>query len=898
MFFVFLSSIVCIEEYWYPFPVDQFNKTTYGPLDFSRLNDKAADKRIIAKGDHFAFENGTTVRFFATNFVFGGNFINHSRAEIVAKKLASQGINLVRFHHADSPAEESIWTSYTNQTIDPEKLDRMHYLIYQLKINGIYSNINLHVSRKYPGLNEEFDSPIIEQFTFGKAIDQFYDEYIELQKEYAIDLLTSVNKYTGYRLADDPCVAFVELNNENTIFNAKDFYDVLKGTKFEKALLDKWHEWLLSKYGSYEGIKAAWNSNSLNTSLNIAEGIAETYERHGTNAPTTITEDGFTYKHVETNVSTNKYVPSFRAQYSYLNITNYTYYTVQFKARCNPPGEFSFYFTEDKTWRVISTQEKFNVTQEWNTFTRVVKATENYPGYKVRSDLDLPSVEGTADFADVKIFYGREEIEPGEDKTVDTIPFDGEVTKDVNQFLIDTETKTHKYLMNVLYNDIKLKSISTGSQSDYGSVMSLYKESTYSNYTDTHFYFQHPTFDADHGFETDHFYIENTPLINDSSYSLFSKYGINRVVGKPLSVSEINMPFPNEYQHELFPVALAGASWQDVSAIYQYKWDPDNEQSDYVTEFFSFADNPALIITSKAMAYAYRKRYIKSAEKKIITHFGLQDIKKDMETYYRRRRSYSHATFMPFHDAIYYTQFHDDDRKLEIEYPDPGMTDKTDFPLETEQIEWVRNSTDVFFKTVAPSIRIMSAFMYGEERQLGDVTIKANAPKPYTTSVIVEALDDKPISESESIIVVVASTVKNNGSIWDSKRTTTNENWGHACAMHLYVDFEISIPGNENATIYRLTPNGETNGTLKSESTGNGFKFSSTKETASMWYHITRKNPETPNSNQEKSSVGKTVGIVIGVIAGVAIIAAVVAFFVLRNRKNDVDSDIDNATVV
>ena len=39
---------------------------------------------------------------------------------------------------------------------------------------------------------------------------------IELQKEYAKELLCHVNPYTGLSLADDPAVVTVQINNEDS----------------------------------------------------------------------------------------------------------------------------------------------------------------------------------------------------------------------------------------------------------------------------------------------------------------------------------------------------------------------------------------------------------------------------------------------------------------------------------------------------------------------------------------------------------------------------------------------------------------------------------------------------------------------------------------------------------
>ena len=77
----------------------------------------------------------------------------------------------------------------------PAQLDKLDWLVYQLKLHGIYSNINTHVSRNYPGCDYEG----IEHFNYGKGIDQFYPPYIEMQKDYAKEIAyTQKSLYRNY----------------------------------------------------------------------------------------------------------------------------------------------------------------------------------------------------------------------------------------------------------------------------------------------------------------------------------------------------------------------------------------------------------------------------------------------------------------------------------------------------------------------------------------------------------------------------------------------------------------------------------------------------------------------------------------------------------------------------
>ena len=75
------------------------------PIDLSYIfaDEKPAGKHgfLTVKDGKFAFEDGTPARFWGTNFNSGANFPSHEYSEIVAKRLAKTGLNIVRFHQLD-----------------------------------------------------------------------------------------------------------------------------------------------------------------------------------------------------------------------------------------------------------------------------------------------------------------------------------------------------------------------------------------------------------------------------------------------------------------------------------------------------------------------------------------------------------------------------------------------------------------------------------------------------------------------------------------------------------------------------------------------------------------------------------------------------------------------------
>lgn len=182
--------------------------------DISSLIDAPAGKygHIRIQDGHFVNDKGR-VKLNATNLTASANFPTHEQAERMAAKMARFGINCVRLHYmdciygpdffplADEPCIFAKDGSMRN--LDPEMLDRLEYMIYQFKQKGIYVDVNLYVSRH-------------EQEV--KGFNAVNPDIQAEEREYATDLLTHVNPYTGLSLAKDPCVAVIELNNEDALY--------------------------------------------------------------------------------------------------------------------------------------------------------------------------------------------------------------------------------------------------------------------------------------------------------------------------------------------------------------------------------------------------------------------------------------------------------------------------------------------------------------------------------------------------------------------------------------------------------------------------------------------------------------------------------------------------------
>jgi len=301
------------EEGWFPywFPADPATAPDFQGLPASTFNagkdvlDPPAGKHgfLKVKDGHFYFEDGTRARFWGTNLCFGACFPEHKDAEIMANRIAYFGFNAVRLHHMDFYFEpngifEDVAPAYKNAQmkptghLSPRQLDKLDYLIYQLKQRGIYININTLVARHF---TEADGVPDAEKLGMAaKPVSLFDAKLIELQKKYSKDLLTHYNLYTKLRYCDDPAICLVEINNENTLVELNpsklpEYYQKeLNGltdngkislAELEELYLKDMREYLKNTIGVKVpiGIGGQWNPKQ----LKLQEECLDYVDKHG-----------------------------------------------------------------------------------------------------------------------------------------------------------------------------------------------------------------------------------------------------------------------------------------------------------------------------------------------------------------------------------------------------------------------------------------------------------------------------------------------------------------------------------------------------------------------------------------------------------------------------------------
>jgi hypothetical protein len=255
-----------------PFVIDHHHRVP-SPADVSFLLDAPAgrDGFIRVRDGHLVKPNGERLRIWGVNltgWTKGSTLLPpKEEAPLWAATLARFGINCVRFHFLDlttrDPADQSprprpsgLIDRHQNhtQSFDPEQIDRLDFFVAELKKRGIYTNLNLNVGRTYKEGDGVPDWDVIQ---IWKGMTFIGDRLIELQRDYARQLLAHYNPYTKSEYRNEPAVAIVEIVNENSLF---EFWlrNWLRGEKtkggpniqldftafYERQLTEMYNKWL------------------------------------------------------------------------------------------------------------------------------------------------------------------------------------------------------------------------------------------------------------------------------------------------------------------------------------------------------------------------------------------------------------------------------------------------------------------------------------------------------------------------------------------------------------------------------------------------------------------------------------------------------------------------------
>ncbi|MCM8769159.1 MAG: hypothetical protein NC911_05735 [Candidatus Omnitrophica bacterium] len=204
-------------------------------------------------------------------FLWGGHW-NHvpdkQTVDPAVRLLPAMGVSSIRQIYGS----ESETDQFTGKW-KPQALDNVFYQVAKFGQAGIYLDICLHSYGWYSEPDGAFYMAENGQDPRGRPVSRLWNPvYLRAQKNYARELLTTVNPYTGKKLVDDPTIVAVEIANEDYGLGARRF-DFESLAEPEKTLVRKrFNDFLLAKYKTREKLAEAWAIEPLTSEEDPAKG--------------------------------------------------------------------------------------------------------------------------------------------------------------------------------------------------------------------------------------------------------------------------------------------------------------------------------------------------------------------------------------------------------------------------------------------------------------------------------------------------------------------------------------------------------------------------------------------------------------------------------------------------
>ncbi len=826
--------------------------------DVSFLNAKPAGVHgyVVAKNGHFVETNtGKRVRFLGVNFAAKDAFPSHADAEKVAARLANLGINIVRLHHMDNSdwgQNASIWDyAYQDrQHLDAAQLDKLDYFVAQLKENGVYVNLNLHVSRQFSAV-DGFPASVSQIPTsFDKRVDEFDPRMIQLQKNYARDLLTHINPYTHLPYVSDPAVAVIEINNENSLVGDPGTtlgagLDTLP-EPFRGELTGLWNDWLVKKYGANAKLQAAWTADSTPTGPGLLfPASAWSIEHQGT-SQAEMQPAGLS---VQANVTKSDGIAwHVQVHQTGLDLKSDASYTVTFRAKADAARVLPVAASLDQAdWHNVGLDESAALTTDWKLFSYAFTARDAVPSH-CRLAFTLGSQAGTVWISDLQIHPGAVAagLPQGQSLSTRTVAVPASALKaehdDWIAFLADTELRYADEMRDYLRNTLHVRASIICSQVSWGGLTGLSREAG-SDFADNHAYWQHPTF-PHKPWDSKDWNIANTPMVADLASGgggTLRDLAEYRVAGKPYSVSEYNHPAPSDYRAECLPELATFAAFQDWDAIYLFDYGAygAGAQNDKINGYFGIGSDPAKTAFLPAAAMIFRSSDLSGSGSLRTANIGL--LPADLDD--RKASAVWNASFATRTLDFLNTTLTVDllpPPKPQL-HPRGGHAQESIIQSSGADFKLLRVShapAGVQYQATLSGGACLVGYVGGQTVTLGDSTLTFPAFGNNFAALTLTAMDQKPTAQSGRLLLTLVGKVENQNMGWNADRTSVGDQWGQGPTVAEGIPAIVTLRTNGPRTVWALDGTGRHSRRVPSIYADGTVTFTVGPQYQTLWYSL------------------------------------------------------------
>lgn len=781
------------------------------------------------------FTDAGRFRVWGVNTCFSGNFPSHDDARNVAAHMAKLGINAVRMHHHDTAAApRGLWGPVVDgrRTLSPEMVERQDYFLNQLHRNGIYANLNLHVGREITEAEGFPRAGLPDATHYDKYLLYFEPQVRVRLKEFCREYLLHENPYRKLRRVDDPGIAMIEITNENSFSSFGPAIAAGLPEPHRGEFKRQWNTWLAHKFRDTAALKQAWGAADEPLGATLAESSAwreglgawRTTQRNESPVDTVAGQPGPQPEMPALQLEPQGTAAELHAQelqYPNLKLLPGRVYTLSFWARANQPRPVFFDVSNagPEIWDSVGLSETLQLGPQWQRVHRVFRTSPTIPG-ATRICFKFGGNSVPFALAGLTLQQGGDWIALPTDQTVEArsieIPTAGwsePAQRDAVRFMAETEQAFIREMIDFLKNDLGVRVPITASQISYHPPQVV---AATCDYADIHAYWQHPHFPR-RPWDAVDWNLQNTPMERAPEADAMLSRAPWRLLDRPYTMSEWNIPDPNDYAASVVPFAAMVAALQDWDGIYFFQYHDGGDGSwntDKMQRFFSFNGQPVKLALFTACANLYLRGDLAPLSQ---VAAGTLDTK------------------VPATLGLSYRIGIDPKSKRASDLTAPAGQR---LATPDQRVVWDASDGDRAHVAVnTPATRAVWGLVGGQSFDLGGFRLAVGAVERDYAAIVLTTIDGKPLETTGRALLTAVGSAANRGMKWNESRTSVGNDWGTGPSEVNGITAEITLP-HGGAKVFALDGRGQRLGEVPAEDGAKASRFKLGPAYRTLWYEL------------------------------------------------------------
>jgi hypothetical protein len=385
--------------------------------------------------------------------------------------------------------------------------------------------------------------------------------------------------------------------------------------------------------------------------------------------------------------------------------------------------------------------------------------------------------------------------------------------REVRLFMAETEEAFIRDMIDFLKNDLGVRVPITASQINYHTPEIV---AATCDYADIHAYWQHPRFPRRPWDPVD-WNILNTPMERAPEADSILGRAPWRLLDRPFTISEWNIPDPNDYAAGVVPFAALVAALQDWDGVFFFQYHAGGDggwYSDKVQRFFSFNGHPAKLALLTACAHLFRRGDLAPLP---------------------QVAAGTTARMLPATLGLTHRIGIDPKAAKPAELAPPAGRR---LASPDGRAVWDAGDPKRAHVTIdTPATRAAWGLIGGQRFDLGGVRVAVGAVERDYAVLVLTSLDGEPIERTRRALLAAVGSAENAGMKWNEARTSVGNQWGSGPAQVNGIAAEITLP-QRGARLFALDGRGHRMHEVPPADGSAASRFKLGAEHRTLWYEI------------------------------------------------------------